>query len=103
MKFGLKESVIEQITAVFAKYPNVEEAVLYGSRAMGNYKNGSDIDVTLKGNDLTLSVSNKICINLDDLPLPYTFDISIFSQIDNPDLIQHIDRVGIVFYRRQNE
>ncbi|MFQ5543922.1 MAG: nucleotidyltransferase domain-containing protein [Nitrospiria bacterium] len=98
MKFGLKEHTIEQINAVFSHYPEVEKVILYGSRAKGDFKNGSDIDLTLEGKNLSLSIVHKIGNDLDDLLLPYTFDLSIFNQIDNPDLIDHIKRIGIVFY-----
>ncbi len=103
MKFGLKESAIAQIQGVFSQYPQVEKAVLYGSRAKGNYKNGSDIDLTLEGKGLTLSILHKIDNDLDDLLLPYTFDLSIFDHIDSADLIAHIQRVGIVFYPSEKE
>ncbi len=98
MKFGLKEQTIEQIISVFSRYPEVEKVTLYGSRAKGNYKNGSDIDLTFEGEGLTLSMLHKIDNDLDDLLLPYTFDLSIFKHIDNTDLIDHIKRVGIIFY-----
>jgi|ERR1017187_5142391 predicted nucleotidyltransferase len=100
MRFGLKENIIQSIQQVFAAFSEVDKAILYGSRAKGNYKSGSDIDLTLKGENLNLSVVNKISLQLDDLLLPYTFDISIFKQISNPDLIDHINRVGIVFYNK---
>ena len=96
--FGLKNEIVERIKDVFANYPPVEQVILYGSRAVGSYKNGSDIDLTLKGDNLNLTIANKLCNDLDDLLLPYTFDISIFSHISNPDLIEHIERVGIEFY-----
>jgi predicted nucleotidyltransferase len=98
MKFGLKQKVIEQINSIFRKYPQVEQAVIYGSRAKGNFKKGSDIDLVLRGKALDLSLANKISIEIDDLLLPYSFDISILGQIDNPDLIDHIKRRGNVFY-----
>lgn len=101
MKYGLKEQIIAQINAAFARYPEVEQVILYGSRAKGTYKNGSDIDLTLKGHDLNLKVINQISNDLDELLLPYSFDISIFSQISNPDLVDHINRVGVVFYESQ--
>ncbi len=97
MQFGLKDNTIKQINLIFAKYTQIEQAVLYGSRATGNFKNGSDVDITLKGKDLKLSIVNKLCNELDDLLLPYTFDISIYSQISNPDLIEHIKKNGINF------
>ena len=101
MKFGLKEKTVEQINVIFSKYPQVEQAILYGSRAKGNYKNGSDIDLTLKGGGLNLSLINKISLEIDDLLLPYTFDISIFEQISDKALLEHIERVGHIFYERK--
>ena len=94
MKFGLEDTTIAHMAAVFSSFPEVEEVMLYGSRAKGNYKNGSDIDLTFTGNSLTLSLLNKISLKLDDLYLPYTFDLSVFNQIDNTDLREHIQRVG---------
>ncbi|HFE66976.1 MAG TPA: nucleotidyltransferase domain-containing protein [Chloroflexi bacterium] len=101
MKFGLKNATIEKICGVLARYPQVEKAVLYGSRAKGNYRNGSDIDLTLHGDEtLTLSVLYRIMNDLDDLLLPYTIDLSIFHQINDPDVVDHIQRVGVTFYQR---
>ncbi len=101
MKYGLKETTIEKITAVLARYPQVEEAILYGSRAMGNYKTDSDIDLTLCGGaDLTLKVLYRIMNEIDDLLLPYTFDLSIFNDISDADVVEHIQRVGVTFYKK---
>jgi predicted nucleotidyltransferase len=101
MKYGLKDATIRKIRTVFARYPQVEKAVLYGSRAKGSHKNGSDIDLTLYGNkDLTLNVLNKITHELDDLLLPYTIDLSIFRDISDTDVIEHIKRVGVIFYEK---
>ena len=76
------------------------EAILYGSRAKGDFQPGSDIDLTLKGEVLTLKDIAEIKTTLDDLLLPYLFDISIFEHIDNPDLLEHIQRAGISIYKR---
>jgi len=101
MSFGLTEATIQKIQCVLAHYPQVEKAIIYGSRAKGNYKNGSDIDLTLRGGeDLTQNVLYKIMEELDDLLLPYTFDLSIFSHIDDHDVIEHIQRVGVTFYEK---
>lgn len=98
---GLPEPVIQKICAVFASYPQVEKAVLYGSRANGTYKNGSDIDLTLHGGvDLTLNVLYRIANDLDDLFLPYTIDLSIFHDISDPDMIGSIQRVGVTVYEQ---
>lgn len=100
MKFGLKENIIQKIQTVFASFPEVEEVFLYGSRAKGNFKPGSDIDLTLKGEKVSSFVLNKISLKLDDLYLPYTFDLSVYSQIDNKDLVDHIKRIGVPFYKK---
>ncbi len=101
LRFGLKQATIEKIGAVLARYPQVEKAVLYGSRAKGNYRNGSDIDLTLCGGaDLTLHVQYRISDELDDLLLPYTIDLSILGHISDPDLIEHIQRLGMTFYEK---
>ncbi len=102
MKFGLKEETIFKITSVFEKFPQIEKVILYGSRAKGNFKRGSDIDLTLYGKNLNLTLINKIETEIDDLLLPYTFDISIFHQLDNSELINHINRVGKTFYLKSN-
>jgi predicted nucleotidyltransferase len=97
-KFGLNNHVIDLIQKVFSNYSQVEKVIIYGSRAKGSYKNGSDIDLTLIGNNIDLNILNQISLDLDDLLLPYTFDLSIYRFIDNPDMISHIQRVGKQFY-----
>jgi predicted nucleotidyltransferase len=101
LRFGLKETTIAKINGIFARYPEVEKAILYGSRAKGNYRVGSDIDLTLIG-DETLSYNKLVRIEteIDDLLLPYKIDLSLYRQIENPDLLAHIDRVGKVFYSK---
>ncbi len=99
MKHGLPEHVLQKIRAVFARYPQVTKAILYGSRAKGSHKNGSDIDLTLCGDAaLTLDTLYRIANDLDDLLLPYTLDVSIFHHISDPDVIGHIQRVGMTLY-----
>ena len=100
IQYGLKENVIQKIKKVFASHPEVEEAILYGSRATGNFSRGSDIDFVLKGKELNQAILNKIRWELDDLLLPYTIDIAIYDRIDHPELIEHINRLGVVFYRK---
>jgi predicted nucleotidyltransferase len=100
MKYGIKKKHIANVKDIFAGHKEIESVILYGSRAKGNYRPGSDIDLTLKGKNMNLSLLNKISIELDDLFLPYTFDLSIFDQIDNSDLLEHIERVGMVFWSR---
>ena len=101
MKYGLPQATFQKICGILSRYPQVEQAILYGSRAKGNYKHGSDIDLTLLGSaDLTLNVIFKILDDLDELFLPYTIDLSIFDDISDHDVIEHIQRVGIMFYEK---
>jgi len=99
--FGLPPAALEKIQSVLAAHPDVEQAILYGSRAKGNYKLGSDIDLTLVGSGLVYRDLLNIMDELDDLFLPYTIDLSILEMIDHAGLREHIERVGQEFYRRQ--
>ena len=101
-KYGLGLKVVEAMQGVLARFPEIETAILYGSRAMGNYKNGSDIDLTLKlksGVEPNLSLLYAVDEALDNLDLIYTIDLSLLDHISNPNLIDHIERVGQVFYQ----
>jgi predicted nucleotidyltransferase len=101
MKFGLTEHTLQLIINCISNFTAIDSAVLYGSRAKGNFKDGSDIDISLKGKNLTLKDVLKLENEIDDLLLPYKFDISIYQQINNQDLIEHIDRLGIEIYNKK--
>ncbi len=94
-RFGLSEQVISQITNVLAKHPNIQRVILYGSRAKGNYRANSDIDLCLIGDRLTLSEQMHIETELDELLLPYKIDLSVYHQLDNSKLVEHINRIGV--------
>jgi len=102
MKFGLDDKTIDKINSVFIKYPEIEEVVIYGSRAKGNYKAGSDIDITLKGRNISDSTLSQISNEIEELNTPYLFDISIFDNLKSDSLINHILRVGVLFYKKNN-
>jgi uncharacterized protein len=101
MNHGLSNSIVDQIKSVFVNYPELEKVLIYGSRAKGNFKPGSDIDLTFIGDGLSQTMLNKIDDDIDDLMLPYTFDLSILKNVSNTDFIAHVERVGIVFYERE--
>lgn len=103
MRYGLSEQTIEKIRGVFARHPSIDKAVLYGSRAKGNFKPGSDIDLSLHGAGLSLSELGSISLELDDLLLPYMIDLLILDQLKHAGLREHIERVGVVFYRRSGD
>lgn len=98
---GLQPKTIASINNVFHKHPEVEKAILYGSRAKGDFRPGSDIDLTLKGETLNLTILNRIENELDELLLPYKIDLSLYHHIKNPEFLEHIQRVGKVFYEKK--
>jgi predicted nucleotidyltransferase len=100
-KHGLSEKTVTEIHRILRSYPQVSHAILYGSRAMGNFKNGSDIDLTLLGDHLTTKDLMNIANDLDDSFIPHTIDLSIFAALDHNELRDHIERVGVLFYEKR--
>lgn len=95
---GLPESTISHILQILNDYPAIERITLFGSRAKGNYRTGSDIDLCLDAPSLGLSKQMEIETRLDDLLLPWKIDL-LRQNVNNPALLEHIDRVGIPFGR----
>ena len=97
--FGLDVDTLRRIREVLARFPLIDRVLIYGSRAMGNYRRGSDIDLTILGRNLSRSNTiYPLYSALDDLNLPYTFDLSILAELGTPDFVEHILRTGKVFY-----
>lgn len=103
MQYGLSDKTIESIQKVFESNSKIDEVILFGSRAKGNYREGSDIDLAVKGRNISFDDILKLNGQLDDLNLPYKFDLLDYAAIKEKDLTEHIDRVGIVFYKRWKE
>ena len=97
---GLAIATQLALNKVFALQPRLEQAILFGSRAKGNYRNGSDIDLVLVGDELSIQDLLALELAIDELLLPYRVDMVLKHHIDNPDLLAHIERVGLPFYRR---
>jgi len=97
--FGLPDNTVTLINDIFRNYPGIEKAIIYGSRARGDYRNGSDIDLSLIG-DISDRERLNISESIYDLPIPYMCDLSILKNIKNENLVEHIERVGQVFYEK---
>jgi len=97
--FGLSEEIVVRIKQVFKNYPELERAKVFGSRAKGNYRENSDIDIVVWGN-LDSQKLGQIVLDLDELPTPYSFDLKLYSEINHPKLKSHIDRVAKYFYSK---
>lgn len=97
--FGLPQRTIDELLNYFSSKPDIEKVVIYGSRAKGNYHNGSDIDFAVWSDD------NKnflhIASELDDLPTPYKFDVTDYKTLTHEGMKNNIDNDGIIFYRRK--
>lgn len=102
-RFGLKEKDLIDIIDFFKQFTAIKEAIIFGSRAKGNYKHGSDVDIALKG-DIDFKTLTRIgyVLNQESL-MPYKFDILTYSNITNQDLKEHIDRVGVSIYELEEE
>ena len=103
MMFGLSDDVIEKIQNAFAENAKVDKAIVFGSRAKGNYKEGSDIDIAIKGQDLNFDDTLSLHQKFDELNIPYKIDLINYHTIKEPDLKDHIDRVGIELHSRWKE
>ncbi|UZQ49471.1 nucleotidyltransferase domain-containing protein [Clostridium kluyveri] len=101
MRFGLKEFDLEYIVDAIKKFDEVDKAVIFGSRAKGTYKNGSDIDIAIYGEKITLDVLSALHTTLEEeSPMPYLFDIVDFTHLNHEELKKHIERVGKVIYEK---
>ncbi len=101
MPYGLTDIELQKVVGVFARNSRIEKVILYGSRAKGCFKPFSDVDITLVGDELSRSDLNRVMEEVDDLLLPYQFDISLWHKLKNEALISHIGRVGIEIYRKR--
>ena len=101
MNHGLSEGTVHRIVEVLGHFPEVEKAVLFGSRAKGTHRRGSDIDLALVGAALDWLTIGRIYDALDDLLLPYRFSLIQFDRSTDPDVAAHISRVGIVLFERR--
>lgn len=98
--YGMTDEELNLLCSLFARQKEIEQVILYGSRVKGTHKPFSDVDITLLGFGLTRTHLNRLSADIDESSLPYSFDISIFSQLSNPALIEQIEETGVVLYQR---
>ncbi len=100
MIFGLLNKDIDLIVNILKQFHEIDEAAIFGSRSIGNYKKGSDIDIAIKVN-INISMLSKIKYILEEeLPLTYKFDVIDYNKINNVNLNKHIDQYGEIFYEK---
>jgi len=101
MRFGIPENSLNIIISTLQDFDSIRKASIFGSRALGNYKNGSDVDIAIYGDDITSEIVNRLSILLnEDLPLPYYFDIVHYEGLDNNGLKEHINSFSVSFYEK---
>lgn len=99
-KFGLSEKTIKIITELFKKYDQIDRVIIFGSRARGNFKNSSDIDLAIFGTNIDFKFIRHISAELDELPTPYSFDVLNYSDVENNEIKTNIDKDGVIFYQK---
>ena len=101
MKYGLSDTQFDELIQNLATYPEIEEAVLFGSRALGTYKVASDVDIALKGAKVTAALAAKLKYHMEEETYqPYFYDFVAYPTITNEALKAHIDGNGICIYRK---
>lgn len=90
-----------QIVRAIQARSAVQKVVLYGSRALGRQRSGSDIDLCLDAPGMGLAELLELGGELDDLLLPWRIDLQLRQRIDQPNLLAHVDRAGVVLWKRQ--
>jgi len=100
---GLTNEQLELLTQVFKKHPEVQAVKLYGSRAKGTFHERSDIDLVVSGAGIDRFLIAELLLDFDDCNLPYAVDLQNYQELKNRALIEHIDRVGVVIYQRENQ
>ena len=104
MKFGIPDNSLHMIIEGISSFNSIREAYFYGSRAMGNYKKGSDIDIAIKGDNITYNNVVKLSSLLnEELPLPYFFDITHYESLNNDELRKQIDDIGVLIYSKDDQ
>ena len=101
MKFGLENKDLEWMCKIFSQFPDIDSVIVFGSRSMGNFKKGSDVDLVLIGN-INPSIVNRVKFLLnEEIPLPYFFDVVVYQEIESKELKSHIAQYGKTFYKKK--
>ena len=98
MKFGLSDTVIEELQDIFKRHVNIKKVLIFGSRSKGNYRAGSDIDLAVIGDNLDYNQMLDIICEIEDLELLYSVDLLDYQKKKGTPIGDHIDRVGQIFY-----
>ena|SRR5258707_14105300 len=101
-KLGLKPGDLETIVQTLSRFPEIKKAIIFGSRAKGNYQAGSDVDIAVWATSHE-SIGQLSGILNDETLLPYKFDIINYDTINNRELKDHINRTGVEIYLKKQD
>ena len=99
--FGLTERDMTTLFAIFQKYPEIKQVTIFGSRAKGTWKTGSDVDLAIVNDKVSFKTLLSLKSDFEESNLPYKIDLVQLPQLKNSDLIEHINRVGVMFYSNE--
>jgi predicted nucleotidyltransferase len=101
MSFGLLDTDIKFICSSLSQFEEIEKTALFGSRAKGNSKRGSDVDIAIWENKINFATISKLHAILEDYsPMPYLFDIVDYTHLSHKDIKEYINKVGIIIYQK---
>lgn len=103
MRYGLSDTTINDLCGVFSRYPNIHRVFIFGSRAKGNYRPGSDIDLAVEGTDIDQRFLQRVSIDIDNLGLLYGIDLLDLRKHQNDPIGQHVNRVGQLFFSQSKQ
>lgn len=97
--YGINDASYEEMISLFKSFDSLDKVYIFGSRARGDYKEGSDIDLAIESkDDIKLRLLNK----LEDIRCILNFDVVDVNNIENEKLLMNIKKEGILIYRREN-
>ena len=99
-EFGLTHRDMQTLRQILSRYTDIQTVHIFGSRAKGNFRPGSDIDLAIMNSNLGTTTLRKANSDFEESTLPYRVDLVDYHTITHPSLKEHIDRVGILFYQR---
>lgn len=101
-QFGFSDEVLAQIRSIFAQFKRIRRVQVFGSRALGHYREGSDIDLAISGESLSMDELLALRVRMDELDLPYRFDLVLLDQVTDASLLDRVSRVGVTIFARQD-
>jgi len=99
LTFGLSAAILDELRLVFSRFSAVDRVLIYGSRARGDFRPGSDIDLLVLAPTMAAPELARLWMALDDLPIIFRLDVSLCQEVDNPKLMRNMLADGVTLYQ----